>query len=431
MSTVLLFLGIFAFFIILNCPIIYAIIATSWIILKFGAIQIPVSLIGQKLIGGINSFPLLAVPFFMLAANIMTSTSILRRLVEFVTSLIGFVRSGLAIVNVLVSMICAGMSGSATADTAGASAMIMNAMIEEGYDRPFSVAVTGASSTIGIIIPPSIPLIIYAWVSNTSVSALFLAGIIPGILIGISQILLCIYKGKVRNYPKHPRVPFRQIIKDTYKATPVLILPVIILGGIFSGIFTATEAAVVSVFYALALGLYLRELTVKKIFDCLVTAGVTSAISLLLIGAATPLSWILALNHVPGLIANWFLSVTSNPTGFLLLIVVFMLAIGCVMDNDPVIMLTTPIFLPVAMKLGISPILYGTIINLALAIGIVTPPVGCALFVACAVGKTTISEVIGEFVPFYVVMTIVVLLLVFFPQIVLYLPTKFMSLPMQ
>ena len=426
MSVVLTFLGIFAFFILLNCPIIYAIIATSWIMLRWGPIQIPVSLIGQKLLGGINSFPLLAVPFFMLAANIMTNTSILRRLVDFVTSIIGFVRSGLAIVNVVVSMICAGMSGSATADTAGASAMIMHAMIEEGYDRPFSVAVTGASSTIGIIIPPSIPLIIYAWVSNSSVSALFLAGIISGILIGLAQILLVMYKGHVRNYPKHPRVSFRQMLKNTYKAIPVLILPIIILGGIFTGVFTATEAAVVAVFYAFVLGLLLRELRLDTLIKCLAETGVTSAVSLTLIGAAAPLSWILALNNVPNTVVNWFLSVTSNPTVFMLMIVVFMLAIGCVMDNDPVIMLTTPMFLPAAMKLGISPIFYGTIINIALAIGIVTPPVGCALFVACAVGKTTIQEVIGEFIPFYLAMIVVLLLLVFFPQLVLYLPMKFM-----
>ncbi|MFY9321758.1 MAG: TRAP transporter large permease [Bacillota bacterium] len=426
MSVVLTFLGIFAFFILLNCPIIYAIIATSWIMLRWGPIQIPVSLIGQKLLGGINSFPLLAVPFFMLAANIMTNTSILRRLVDFVTSIIGFVRSGLAIVNVVVSMICAGMSGSATADTAGASAMIMHAMIEEGYDRPFSVAVTGASSTIGIIIPPSIPLIIYAWVSNSSVSALFLAGIIPGILIGLAQILLVMYKGHVRNYPKHPRVSFRQMLKNTYKAIPVLILPIIILGGIFTGVFTATEAAVVAVFYAFVLGLLLRELRLDTLIKCLAETGVTSAVSLTLIGAAAPLSWILALNNVPNTVVNWFLSVTSNPTVFMLMIVVFMLAIGCVMDNDPVIMLTTPMFLPAAMKLGISPIFYGTIINIALAIGIVTPPVGCVLFVACAVGKTTIQEVIGEFIPFYLAMIVVLLLLVFFPQLVLYLPMKFM-----
>ena len=426
MSVVLTFLGIFAFFILLNCPIIYAIIATSWIMLRWGPIQIPVSLIGQKLLGGINSFPLLAVPFFMLAANIMTNTSILRRLVDFVTSIIGFVRSGLAIVNVVVSMICAGMSGSATADTAGASAMIMHAMIEEGYDRPFSVAVTGASSTIGIIIPPSIPLIIYAWVSNSSVSALFLAGIIPGILIGLAQILLVMYKGHVRNYPKHPRVSFRQMLKNTYKAIPVLILPIIILGGIFTGVFTATEAAVVAVFYAFVLGLLLRELRLDTLIKCLAETGVTSAVSLTLIGAAAPLSWILALNNVPNTVVNWFLSVTSNPTVFMLMIVVFMLAIGCVMDNDPVIMLTTPMFLPAAMKLGISPIFYGTIINIALAIGIVTPPVGCALFVACAVGKTTIQEVIGEFIPFYLAMIVVLLLLVFFPQLVLYLPMKLM-----
>lgn len=426
MSVVLTFLGIFAFFILLNCPIIYAIIATSWIMLRWGPIQIPVSLIGQKLLGGINSFPLLAVPFFMLAANIMTNTSILRRLVDFVTSIIGFVRSGLAIVNVVVSMICAGMSGSATADTAGASAMIMHAMIEEGYDRPFSVAVTGASSTIGIIIPPSIPLIIYAWVSNSSVSALFLAGIIPGILIGLAQILLVMYKGHVKNYPKHPRVSFRQMLKNTYKAIPVLILPIIILGGIFTGVFTATEAAVVAVFYAFVLGLLLRELRLDTLIKCLAETGVTSAVSLTLIGAAAPLSWILALNNVPNTVVNWFLSVTSNPTVFMLMIVVFMLAIGCVMDNDPVIMLTTPMFLPAAMKLGISPIFYGTIINIALAIGIVTPPVGCVLFVACAVGKTTIQEVIGEFIPFYLAMIVVLLLLVFFPQLVLYLPMKFM-----
>lgn len=428
MTIVFLFLSILGLLIILNFPIIYAIMATSWILLRFGDIPIPISLIGQKLIGGINSFPLLAVPFFMLAANIMTSTSIITRLVSFITSIIGFVRSGLAIVNVLVSMVFAGMSGSATADTAGASAMIMNAMIEEGYDRPFSVAVTGASSTIGIIIPPSIPLIIYAWVSNVSVSALFLAGIIPGILIGMAQIFLVIYKGKIRNYPKHPRVPFRQIIKGAYQAIPVLILPVIILGGIFSGIFTATEAAVVAVFYALGLGLYLKELTIPKLFNCLVMTGVTSAISLLLIGATTPLGWILALHHVPSMIADWFMAATSNPTVFLLLIVAFMLAIGCVMDNDPVILLTTPIFLPIAKTLGISPILYGMIVNVTLAIGIVTPPVGCALFVACAVGKVNIADVVGEFLPFYLVMAIVVILLVFFPQLVLYLPLKFMPL---
>ena len=428
MSVVILFLVIFGVFLVLNFPIIYSIIATVWIILKFGGIPIPISLIGQKLIGGINSFPLLAVPFFMLAANIMISTSIIERLVSFVSSTIGFVKSGLAIVNVVVSMIFAGMSGSATADTAGASAMIMNAMIKEGYDRPFSVAVTGASSTIGIIIPPSIPLIIYAWVSNSSVGALFLGGIIPGILIGIAQILLCIYKGKVRNYPSHPRVPFLQIIKDTYKAIPVLALPLIILGGIFSGIFTATEAAVVAVFYALGLSIYFRELTIKKLFDCLVLTGVTSSISLLLIGATTPFGWLLALHHVTGFIAAGFLSLTTNPTVFLLLIVAFMLGIGCVMDNDPVILITTPIFLPVALSLGVSPILYGIIVNVALAIGLVTPPVGCVLFVACAVGHTTIAEVIGEFLPFYLVMVIVVILLVFFPQLVLYLPLKFMPL---
>jgi len=426
MNVVLAFLGIFAFFVILNCPIIYAIIATSWIMLRFGPIQIPVALIGQKLLGGINSFPLLAVPFFMLAANFMTNTSILKRLVDFVTGVIGFVRGGLAIVNVVVSMICAGMSGSATADTAGASAMIMHAQIEEGYDRPFSVAVTGASSTIGIIIPPSIPLIIYAWVSGSSVSALFLAGIVPGVLIGLAQIGVCLWRAHQRGYPKHPRYPFKTIIKNTWEALPVLILPIIILGGIFSGIFTATESAVVAVFYALALGLYYRELSFKTIVECLAMCGITSAVSLTLIGAAAPLSWIMALNNVPNLVVNWFLSVTNNPTVFMLLIVLFMLAIGCVMDNDPVIMLTTPMFLPAAMKLGISPIFYGTVINIALAIGLVTPPVGCVLFVACAVGKTSIQKVFPEFIPFYVVMIAVVLLLVFFPQIVLYLPTKFM-----
>ena len=426
MNVVLAFLGIFAFFVILNCPIIYAIIATSWIMLRFGPIQIPVALIGQKLLGGINSFPLLAVPFFMLAANFMTNTSILKRLVDFVTGVIGFVRGGLAIVNVVVSMICAGMSGSATADTAGASAMIMHAQIEEGYDRPFSAAVTGASSTIGIIIPPSIPLIIYAWVSGSSVSALFLAGIVPGVLIGLGQIGVCLWRAHQRGYPKHPRYPFKTIIKNTWEALPVLILPIIILGGIFSGIFTATESAVVAVFYALALGLYYRELSFKTIVECLAMCGITSAVSLTLIGAAAPLSWIMALNNVPNLVVNWFLSVTNNPTVFMLLIVLFMLAIGCVMDNDPVIMLTTPMFLPAAMKLGISPIFYGTVINIALAIGLVTPPVGCVLFVACAVGKTSIQKVFPEFIPFYVVMIAVVLLLVFFPQIVLYLPTKFM-----
>ena len=428
MSMVFLFLGILGILLILSFPIAYALMFTSWIVLRFGGAHIPVSLIGQKLIVGISSTPLLAIPFFMLSAQIMCSTSIIKRLVSFINSTIGFVRSGLAIVNVVVSMIFAGMSGSATADTAGASAMIMMAMIEEGYDKPFSVAVTAASSTIGIIIPPSIPLVIYAYVSNSSVGALFLAGMIPGIMIGISQILLCIYKGKVRNYPSHPRVPFLQITKDTFNSMPVLILPLIILGGIFSGIFTTTEASVIAVFYALILSIYFKELSIKNFNKCLVDTAVKSGMSLLIVGVTAPFGWLLAYNHVTNLIANWFLSITTNPTVFLLLMAVLWLALGSVMDTIPIILITTPIFLPIARSLGISPILYGTILNVSLAIGLITPPVGVCLWVACAVAHTTISEVISEFLPFFLVMIIVLILLIFFPQLSLYLPLKFMPL---
>jgi len=428
MSIVFLFLSLLSILIVLSVPIVYALMFTSWIFFKFGEIPMPIALIGQKLIMGISSTPLLAIPLFMLAAQIMCNTSLINRLITFTNSALGSVKSGMAIVNVVVSMIFAGMSGSSTADTAGASAMIMNAMIKEGYDRPFSVAVTAASSTIGIIIPPSIPLVIYAWVSNSSVGVLFLAGIVPGIIIGISQILLCIYKGKIRNYPSHPRIPFPQIAKNTYNSIPVLILPLIILGGIFSGIFTPTEAAVVAVFYALILSIYLKEFPIKKISKVLVDTAMTSAIALLLVGITTPFGWILSYNHITDLIGNWFLSLTTNSTVFLLLVTAFLLALGCIMDIIPIILITTPIFLPIALTLGINPIVYGTILNIALAIGLITPPVGGCLFVACALGHVSMQEVIGEFLPFFLVMIITLILLIFFPQLILYLPLKFMPL---
>jgi C4-dicarboxylate transporter DctM subunit len=364
----------------------------------------------------------------MLAAQIMCSTSLMKRLITFCDSTIGFVRSGLAIVNVVASMIFAGMSGSSTADTAGLSAMIMKAMIEEGYDKPFSVAVTAASSTIGIIIPPSIPLVVYSFVSNTSTGALFLAGVIPGILIGLGQIILCIYKGKIRNYPTHARPPFRQMIKDIYTSIPVLVLPLIILGGIFSGAFTPTEASIVAVFYALILGIYFKELTIKKLSKCLADTAVNTGISLLIIGITTPFAWLLAFNSITKLIADWFLSFSTNPTVFLMLLLVISLALGCVMDIIPIILITTPIFLPIAKSLGINPILYGTVLNVSLAIGLITPPVGSCLWVACVMAHTTISEVINEFYLFFLIMTIVCILLIFFPQLSLYLPQKFMPL---
>jgi len=426
MTITLFFLGILFFLLVIKFPIIFSVIVSAWLILKYVVQGIPVEMISQKLVGGCNSFPLLAIPFFMLAANIMTSTSITKRLVEFVNVTIGFVKSGLAIVNVVVSMIFAGMSGSSTADTAGASSLIMTGMIEEGYDRPFSVAVTGASSTIGVIIPPSIPLVIYAFCSNTSVGALFLAGIIPGTLIGISQIIICIWRGTQRNYPCKPRIPFSQVILAGFKAIPVLVLPLIILGGIFGGIFTATEAAVVAVFYAIGLSIFLKELTLSKLYKALLEAGVTSSLSILLIGATTPFSWLLAYNHIPQIVVSFISSISTNPITVLSLITIFLLIAGTVMDNIPIMLITIPIFFPLVRSLGISPILFGTIMNVALAIGLVTPPVGGCLFVACAVGKTTISEVIGEFMPFYIVMIIVLFLLILFPQLTLYFPLKFM-----
>jgi tripartite ATP-independent transporter DctM subunit len=428
MSQILIFLGILGILITLNVPIVFSLMIVSWIFFRFGDIALPVVVIGQKLIVGISSTPLLAVPFFMLSAQIMCATSIVERLVFFVNSTIGFVQSGLAIVNVVVSMIFAGMSGSATADTAGVSAMIMNAMIKEGYDRPFSVAITGASSTIGIIIPPSIPFVIYAWVSGSSVAALFLSGFFPGILVGLFQIAWCIYIGKKRNYPKHPRLPFSQIIKDTYKAIPVLLLPVIILGGIFGGIVTPTEASIIAVFYALGLSIYFRELTIEKLFQCLLTTGVTSSISLLLVGFTTPFSWLLSFHHTTESVANWILSYNTSPITFLSVVVLFLLVLGCLMDDIPIILITTPIFLPIAVSLGISPILYGTILILSIAIGFITPPVGCVLFVSCAVGHTTIAEVVPEYIPFYILMIFIVIMIIFFPQIALYLPLKFMPL---
>lgn len=419
----------FCVLLVLHVPVAFAIgIATLMAIVAIG--DIPAFMTeAQRIATGIESFTLLAIPFFILSGLIMGQGGIARRLIDFANGAVGGYRGGLSHVNVGTCMMFGSISGSATAAVSAIGGFMIPAMRERGYDRDFSASVTITSATVGLLIPPSNVMIVYSLATGGSVSvvAIFAAGILPGILMGLALMGTAGAISIRRNYGSaEGAAGLKETARRFVRALPALFMVVLILGGILGGIFTATEASAVAVLYALFVGFFVyRELKVRDLPVLLLQAGVMTAVVMLLIGTSMAMSWVLAFEGVPQDISAALLGLTDNPYLILLIITAILLAVGTFMDMTPAVLIFTPIFLPVVRDFGVDPIHFGIIMIMNLCIGLCTPPVGTALFLGCGIAGTTVSNVLRPLIPFFVTMLGVLLLTIYIEEISLFIPRLF------
>ena len=420
-------LGSFALLLVLKVPITFTLAMSSIVTAIY--LKIPLMAILQQMVQGVNSFSLLAIPFFIIAGEIMGEGGISRRLIEFSNVIVGRVRGGLAQVNVLASMFFGGISGSAVADVSSIGTILIPMMKKQGYKSDFSVAITVTSACQGIIIPPSHNMIIYSLAAGgVSVGRLFLGGFIPGVSLGIALMIVCYILAVKQNHPRGGSYTWKEALRVTKEAVLGLITAVIIMGGVISGVFTATESAAVACVYAFFVTFFVyREIPLSRMNKILYSSLKTLAMVMSLIAAAKAFGWLLAYLRIPALATSALLSVSDNPVILLLLINLLLLGLGCIMDMAPLILITTPILFPVVVKtLGMDPVQFGIMMMLNLGIGLCTPPVGSALFVGCAVGKISIEEATRAMIPFYLAMVVTLLLITFVPQIVMFVPDLLM-----
>lgn len=410
----------------IGTPIGYAIILASIAYLSFAGLDI--ALAAEKILQGLyKSFVLLAVPLFIVAANIMNAGTISERLLGFCIALVGRFRGGLGHVNVVASLIFSGMSGSAVADAAGIGKIIIQMMTKNGrYTPGYAAAITAASATIGPIIPPSIPMVLYALVSNTSIGALFLGGILPGILMGGVIMAMNAYLAGRRGVSLEQPVPFRELPRKTANAFPALLMPVILLYGIYGGVTTPTEAAAVAAFYALVLaGLFYRSLSIRSLYQIFVESARSSASVGIVIGGALILNFIVVSENIPNMMSDMMTGLSLDPTLFLIVVTVLILLLGCILDAATILLVIVPLFIPTAQALGIDLVHFGVLIVVNAMIGLITPPYGILLFVINAVTGIPLKDIIGEIWPFLGVLVLALALMIFIPEIVLFLPSLF------
>jgi tripartite ATP-independent transporter DctM subunit len=426
--SILVLLATFAVLLALNVPISISIGVATLLTMLFTIDMEPALVtIAQRMASGINSFALLAIPFFVLSGILMGRGGIAHRLIEFAKVLFGMLPGGLAFVNVISCTLFGAISGSAVAATSAIGGFMVPAMKKEGYDKSFSAAVTVTASTTGLLIPPSNILIVYSLASGgVSIAALFIAGYLPGILLMLGLMCACGLYAKAKGYPVGERVEFKDAIKKTLDAIPSLLLIVIVIGGIIRGYVTATEASVIAVIYSLLLAVVLyREVKVRELPGILIKSVETTAIVMLLIGTSSAMSWILSYENIPQSISETLVTLSDNPIVILLIINLVLLIVGVFMDMTPAVLIFTPIFLPVVVELGMSPLHFGIMIVLNLCIGLCTPPVGSVLFVGCGIAKTTIAQMVRPLLPMYLAMFVVLMLVTYIPWISEFLPRYF------
>lgn len=415
-------LAIFIIFMLIGIPIAFVI----GIVALVGIMNIPYIpevTVPAKMLNGINSFVLLAVPLFILAANLMNRGQISQKLIDLSLTLVGHIKGGLAHANVLVSMLFAGVSGAAQADTAGVGKILIPNMLKQGYDRETAVGVTAASSTIGVIIPPSIPMIIFAGLTNASVGALFLGGLIPGILIGLGMMIFIYILSVRRGYPSQKRASFKKILTLFLQTAPALLTPFIIIGGIITGFFTATEAAAVASVYTFLICMFFyKTITWKDMPKILVDTLSLSSLSLFALAAASALGELMSYYQISLFAQEFFTNNIGTKWLFIIVIILFFLFIGTFMDAIPAMILFVPVILPTALQFGIDPIHLGLITVMTLAIGLVTPPYGLCLLLAGKIGNLSIERSFVAIAPYIAVVLLVLILVAFFPAVAFYIP---------
>ncbi|MDO6737992.1 TRAP transporter large permease [Wenyingzhuangia sp. 2_MG-2023] len=426
-GVITLFVILFAL-LLLKVPVSYSVGIATIITLLISLPVLPaITTITQQMTTGIDSFALLAIPFFILAGDIMNSGGIANRLINFSKSLVGSFPGGLLYVNIISAMFFGAVSGSAAASASAIGGVLAKRMEKENYPKPFSAALNITSSTVGLIIPPSNVLIVFALASAgaASVEALFLAGYLPGILLGFSFIVLAAIVAVRKKFPKEERVSFKQLWNDFRKAILSILMIIVVVGGIVFGVFTATEGAVIAVIYALVLSLFYKEIQVKDLGKIIIKSSKTVAVVMFLISTSMALSWLFAYNEIPQLISEFMLTNFDSPIMMLLAINLTLLIVGTFMDMTPAVLIFTPIFLPIVTEIGLDPVHFGIVMVLNLCIGLCTPPVGTLLFIGSGVAGVEVSKVVKPLLPFLGVMILVLLLVTFIPQISMFLPGLF------
>ena len=421
LSTLIL-LGSFLVMIMLRFPIAYAVgLSTLFCMMSMGQ---PLQTISQQMVKGVWSFSLMAVPFFITMGVLMGTGGISDKLIALANSLVGWMRGGLAMVNIVASYFFGGISGSASADTASLGSILIPMMVDEGYDADFSTAVTITSSCEGLLVPPSHNMVIYATTAGgISVGALFMAGYVPGAILAISLMVGSYIISAKRNYPKGDKFSIKNFIKQLGKSIWALLAVLIVVVGVVGGMFTATESAAIAVIYSLLVSVFVyKGLNWKGVWKSLESCVETLSIVLILIAFSAAFGNSLTLLHVPAKAANLITSISSSPIVIALLLNLILLILGMIMDMAPIILIATPILLPVAMSVGINPIQFGIMVVLNCGIGLLTPPVGAVLFIGSAVAKRPMEKVVRATMPFYLCMLVALLLITFIPQISLWLP---------
>jgi len=407
----------------IEVPIAFALIAAALAWLHFAS-PVPISLVVQRMTSGIDSFPLLAIPLFVLAGNLMNVGGIAARIFDFAVALVGHLRGGLAQVNIFASLIFAGMSGVAQADAAGLGTVEIKAMKKEGFDPAFAAACSAASAIVGPIIPPSVIMVIYGVLAQVSISDLFLAGIVPGFLIGgllMLTVWILVITGRV-HAPVQPRADYRSLRRAFVRALPPLMAPVILVAGLLSGVATPTELGAITVVYACILGFVYKELSFKRLYTCVGETFVTSGILVFIMAAAVPFGWAIAVNNAPQQLSTSLLEMSSNKWAILALINILLLVVGCFMETTAILLIAVPALLPLIIQLGIDPVHFGLVIILNLLIGATTPPFGVLLFIVQDIAKVSFGAVVRAIVPFYVPLVIALLLITYVPDLSLWLP---------
>jgi len=421
---VILFLSL-AVFLLMNVPIAVSLGLSSFIALFFaGGGSIPLTMIPQRIFTSMDSFPFMAVPFFMLAGGLMESGGISKRLINFAKNLVGALPGGLGVITVLSSAFFGALSGSNAATVAAIGGIMIPAMVKAKYSPDFASAIAASAGTLGVVVPPSVPIITYAVISGVSVGALFLAGFLPALVMVVTLSLTIVFLSGKYNLPKE-KVTLRELGKSFVNAIFALFMPILILGGIYGGVYTPTEAAAIAVVYSLIVSLFIyREIKFKDLYSIIIKAGKNTAIVLFVIATSGAFSWLLTAQRIPEMIAQAILSISSNPIIIMLLINLLLLILGVFLETNAIILLVTPMLLPVTAKIGVDPLVLGIIMVINTSVGMITPPMALNIMIASSIGNQTIEQISKKIIPFLIVLIIDILIITFIPQIATFLPMK-------